>query len=52
LKTHQEEHYSSVYSVAKSEEALTSLFLFEFTTVTQGMQRNGEVWAGLNLLKD
>ncbi|MEP1447716.1 MAG: winged helix-turn-helix domain-containing protein [Paraglaciecola sp.] len=46
-----EKHHITVYQVVSTEEALTSLELYEFGVIISDMGRDGEVLAGLNLLK-
>lgn len=46
-----EEHNITVYQVKTTEEALTSLALYDYNMVISDMGRHGEVLAGLNLLK-
>ncbi|WP_339723594.1 winged helix-turn-helix domain-containing protein [uncultured Paraglaciecola sp.] len=50
-KTYFENHNITVYQVTSSEAALTSLSLYQYTVIISDMGRNGEVLAGLNLLK-
>jgi DNA-binding response OmpR family regulator len=50
-KAYLEKHNITVYQVKSSEEALTSLSLYQYTAIISDMGRNGEVLAGLNLLK-
>lgn len=40
-----------MYQVTSTEEALTSLSLYQYSAIISDMGRNGEVLAGLNLLK-
>ena len=46
-----EQHNVTVYQVRSTEEALISLELYEYKAVISDMGRDGEVLAGLNLLK-
>lgn len=46
-----EQHNITVYQVKSTEEALTSLALYDYNLVISDMGRQGEVLAGLNLLK-
>ena len=50
-KTYLEKHNITVYQVTSSEEALTSLSLYQYDAIISDMGRGGEVLAGLNLLK-
>jgi DNA-binding response OmpR family regulator len=50
-KRYLEQHHITVYQVTSSEEALTSLALYEYKAVISDMGRKGEVLAGLSLLK-
>jgi DNA-binding response OmpR family regulator len=50
-KVYLEQHNITVYQVNSSEEALTSLLLYQYTAIISDMGRGGEVLAGLNLLK-
>lgn len=50
-KAYLEGYDITVYQVTSSEDALTSLALYQYDVVVSDMGRNGEVLAGLNLLK-
>jgi DNA-binding response OmpR family regulator len=50
-KAYFEEYNITVYQVKSSEAALTSLSLYQYTAIISDMGRDGEVLAGLNLLK-
>ena len=50
-KAYLEDHNITVYQVTSSEAALTSLSLYQYTAIISDMGRDGEVLAGLNLLK-
>ena len=50
-KAYLEKYNITVYQVTSSEEALTSLSLYQYRAIISDMGRNGEVLAGLNLLK-
>lgn len=50
-KAYLENFNITVYQVTSSEDALTSLALYQYDVVVSDMGRNGEVLAGLNLLK-
>jgi DNA-binding winged helix-turn-helix (wHTH) protein/CheY-like chemotaxis protein len=50
-RAYLEKHNITVYQVRSSEEALTSLSLYQYRAIISDMGRNGEVLAGLNLLK-
>ncbi|MBU3002143.1 response regulator [Paraglaciecola arctica] len=50
-KRYLEKQNITVYQVNSTEEALTSLELYEFDVIISDMGRDGEVLAGLNLLK-
>lgn len=50
-KTYFEDHNITVYQVTSTEAALTSLSLYEYSAIISDMGRDGEVLAGLNLLK-
>ena len=50
-KAYLEENNITVYQVTSSEEALTSLSLYQYNAIISDMGRDGEVLAGLNLLK-
>ncbi|MGS2721497.1 response regulator [Paraglaciecola aestuariivivens] len=50
-KAYLESHKITVYQVKSTEEALTSLELYDFNVVISDMGRDDEVLAGLNLLK-
>jgi DNA-binding winged helix-turn-helix (wHTH) protein/CheY-like chemotaxis protein len=50
-KAYLEKHNITVYQVTSTEEALTSMSLYEYKVVISDMGRNNQVLAGLNLLK-
>ena len=50
-KAYFEEHNITVYQVTSSEAALTSLALYQYSAIISDMGRDGEVLAGLNLLR-
>lgn len=50
-KAYFEKHNITVYQVTSSEAALTSLSLYQYSAIISDMGRDGEVLAGLNLLK-
>jgi len=50
-KAYFEKHNITVYQVTSTEAALTSLSLYQYSAIISDMGRNGEVLAGLNLLK-
>jgi len=50
-KAYLEQHNITVYQVKNSDEALTSLSLYQYNAIISDMGRDGEVLAGLNLLK-
>jgi DNA-binding response OmpR family regulator len=50
-KAYLEKYNITIYQVTTSEEALTSLSLYQYTAIISDMGRDGEVLAGLNLLK-
>jgi DNA-binding winged helix-turn-helix (wHTH) protein/CheY-like chemotaxis protein len=50
-KAYLEAQHITVYQVQSTEEALTSLALYQFNVVISDMGRDDEVLAGLNLLK-
>lgn len=50
-KAYFEKHHITVYQVTSTEAALTSLALYEYTAIISDMGRDGEVLAGLNLLR-
>ena len=51
-KAYFEKHKITVYQVKSTDEALTSLQLYEFKMIISDMGRGEEVLAGLNLLKE
>lgn len=50
-KRYLEQHNITVYQVTSTDQALTSLALYEYNAVISDMGRKGEVLAGLSLLK-
>lgn len=50
-KAYFENHNITVYQVTSTDAAMTSLQLYEYKVIISDMGRDGEVLAGLNLLK-